>query len=133
LPLWPRTQCTHKKYPFTPPLGLHRVNLTIHGCARQKNVEESSRNSRTSTSSRTFSQKSSLGGPSAQSATFTPAISTCSPLDDSSKALARQFIVKKKALQPLHTHGDRCLHLCPQPIRPAAPSDLDTLSLIAYW
>jgi hypothetical protein len=62
---------------------------------------------------RAFSQKSSLWRPSAPSATFTSAISSCSPLNGKTKTLARQLIVKKKALRPLHTHGDTYLDLCP--------------------
>jgi hypothetical protein len=50
LPICPRTQCTHKKCPSTPLLGSHHVYLTIHGCAHQTKVVQSSKCSRTSTS-----------------------------------------------------------------------------------
>jgi hypothetical protein len=84
------------------------------------------------TFSRAFSQKSSLWGPSAQSATFTPAISTCSPLDGNSKTLARRFIVKKKALRPLHTPGDTFCAFYPHAPLPATPPLLQILALEAY-
>jgi hypothetical protein len=84
------------------------------------------------TISRASSQKSSLWGPSAQSATFTPAISTCSPLNGNSKTLARQFIVKKKAFRPLHTPGDTFLYFSPSAPLPATPPILEILVPRSY-
>jgi hypothetical protein len=84
------------------------------------------------TFSRTFLQKSSLWGPSAQSATFTPAISTCSPLDGNSKTLARRFIVKKKALRPLHTPRDTFVHFTSHAPLPATPPILNILAPEAH-
>jgi hypothetical protein len=84
------------------------------------------------TFSRAFSQKSSLWGPSAQSATFTLAISTCSPLDGSSKTLARRFIVKKKPLRPLHTPRDTFVHFTPHAPLPTTAPILNILAPKAY-
>jgi hypothetical protein len=125
-----------QKCPFTPLLGSHRVQLTIHGYVHQTKVEESSRSPRTSTSdtlsAEHFRKSRHFGGPARNQRHLPPRFRLVPPLDDDSKTLARWFFVKKKALRPLHTPGDTCLDLCPQPIRPAAPSNLNILALIEY-
>jgi hypothetical protein len=125
-----------QKCPFTPLLGSHRVQLTIHGYVHQTKVEESSRSPRTSTSdtlsAEHFRKSRHFGGPARNQRHLPPRFRLVPPLDDDSKTLARWFFVKKKALRPLHTPRDTFVHFTPHAPLPVTPPILENLAPKAH-
>jgi hypothetical protein len=99
LPIRPRTQCTPKKCPFTPPPGSHRVHLTIDGFVHQTEVEQISRISRTSTSgtlpAEHYRKNRHFGGPARSQRDSPPRFQ-----------LAPSLIATLRHLRPLTHAGD---------------------------